>query len=96
MRLHRWYETASNVTAGWIRGVGGQAHSRSVAYSYVIRESRSGKRFDGGRSDFRCLRNMSEGTRERMIASDFDYQEHILQGVSRTFALTIPQLPGGA
>ena len=26
--------------------------------------------------------------------SDLDYQERILQGVSRTFALTIPQLPG--
>ncbi|MCY4428614.1 MAG: phytoene/squalene synthase family protein [Halieaceae bacterium] len=26
--------------------------------------------------------------------SDFAYQEEILQGVSRTFALTIPQLPG--
>jgi len=29
-----------------------------------------------------------------MAASDLEYQEHILQGVSRTFALTIPQLPG--
>ncbi len=28
-----------------------------------------------------------------MVASDLDYQEHILQDVSRTFALTIPQLP---
>jgi 4,4'-diapophytoene synthase len=37
---------------------------------------------------------MNEGTRERVAASDLDYQEHILQGVSRTFALTIPQLPG--
>ncbi len=36
---------------------------------------------------------MIEGTRERMVASDLDYQEHILQDVSRTFALTIPQLP---
>jgi len=27
--------------------------------------------------------------------ADEVYQEHILQGVSRTFALTIPQLPGG-
>ena len=26
-------------------------------------------------------------------SSDFAYQEHILEGVSRTFALTIPQLP---
>ena len=26
--------------------------------------------------------------------SDEDYQEHVLHGVSRTFALTIPQLPG--
>jgi farnesyl-diphosphate farnesyltransferase len=26
---------------------------------------------------------------------DIDYQQRILQGVSRTFALTIPQLPGG-
>ncbi len=25
--------------------------------------------------------------------SDEEYQHHILQGVSRTFALTIPQLP---
>jgi farnesyl-diphosphate farnesyltransferase len=29
-----------------------------------------------------------------MAVSDLDYQAHILQGVSRTFALTIPQLPG--
>lgn len=28
------------------------------------------------------------------IAADEAYQDHILQGVSRTFALTIPQLPG--
>jgi farnesyl-diphosphate farnesyltransferase len=27
--------------------------------------------------------------------SDYEYQEQILQGVSRSFALTIPQLPGG-
>jgi farnesyl-diphosphate farnesyltransferase len=37
---------------------------------------------------------MNEGTRERTAVSDLDYQEHILQDVSRTFALTIPQLPG--
>ena len=37
---------------------------------------------------------MNEGAREHTIASDLDYQQHILQGVSRTFALTIPQLPG--
>ena len=36
---------------------------------------------------------MNEGMREPMAAADLDYQEHILQGVSRTFALTIPQLP---
>jgi len=36
---------------------------------------------------------MNEGTRERTVASDLDYQNHILQDVSRTFALTIPQLP---
>ena len=36
---------------------------------------------------------MNEGTREPVVASDLDYQERILQGVSRTFALTIPQLP---
>ena len=29
-----------------------------------------------------------------MSVSDLTYQENILQGVSRTFALTIPQLPG--
>jgi len=28
-----------------------------------------------------------------MVVSDLDYQDHILQDVSRTFALTIPQLP---
>lgn len=28
-----------------------------------------------------------------MLAADYDYQSQILQGVSRTFALTIPQLP---
>ncbi len=27
------------------------------------------------------------------LSSEIDYQDHILQGVSRTFALTIPQLP---
>ncbi|MDL1867558.1 phytoene synthase, partial [Betaproteobacteria bacterium PRO4] len=27
------------------------------------------------------------------LLDDARYQEHILQGVSRTFALTIPQLP---
>ncbi len=37
---------------------------------------------------------MNEGTLEPAVASDLDYQEHILQDVSRTFALTIPQLPG--
>ncbi len=37
---------------------------------------------------------MNEGTLEPTVASDLDYQEHILQDVSRTFALTIPQLPG--
>jgi len=37
---------------------------------------------------------MNEATREHTIASDLDYQQHVLQGVSRTFALTIPQLPG--
>jgi len=36
---------------------------------------------------------MNQGTREHTTGSDLDYQEHILQGVSRTFALTIPQLP---
>lgn len=36
---------------------------------------------------------MNEDTRNGTVASDFDYQDHILQGVSRTFALTIPQLP---
>ncbi len=39
--------------------------------------------------------HMNVGTREHIAASDLDYQEHILQGVSRTFALTIPQLPDG-
>ena len=38
---------------------------------------------------------MNEVTRERTLASDLNYQEHILQDVSRTFALTIPQLPEG-
>ncbi len=32
---------------------------------------------------------------ETVSISDLAYQEHILQGVSRTFALTIPQLPTG-
>lgn len=36
---------------------------------------------------------MNVGTREPEVAADLDYQEFILQGVSRTFALTIPQLP---
>lgn len=31
--------------------------------------------------------------RQSAAMSDLQYQEHILQGVSRTFALTIPQLP---
>lgn len=38
---------------------------------------------------------MNLGTRARTAVSDLDYQEEILQGVSRTFALTIPQLPEG-
>ncbi len=33
-------------------------------------------------------------TPETLSISDLAYQENILQGVSRTFALTIPQLPG--
>jgi len=37
---------------------------------------------------------MTQGTQARTAVSDVDYQEHILQDVSRTFALTIPQLPG--
>lgn len=36
---------------------------------------------------------MSQGTLEHMATSDLEYQENILQEVSRTFALTIPQLP---
>ena len=36
---------------------------------------------------------MNQGTREQIAPSDVDYQERILQDVSRTFALTIPQLP---
>jgi len=36
---------------------------------------------------------MNEGTRERRFASELEYQDRILQDVSRTFALTIPQLP---
>lgn len=37
---------------------------------------------------------MNEGTRARARTVDLDYQDRILQDVSRTFALTIPQLPG--
>ena len=37
---------------------------------------------------------MSEQENTPPESNDFQYQEHILQGVSRTFALTIPQLPG--
>jgi len=36
---------------------------------------------------------MNEDTRERAFASELAYQDRILQDVSRTFALTIPQLP---
>lgn len=36
---------------------------------------------------------MTEGNRARASTADLDYQDHILQDVSRTFALTIPQLP---
>ncbi len=36
---------------------------------------------------------MNQGTREQIAPSDVVYQERILQDVSRTFALTIPQLP---
>jgi len=36
---------------------------------------------------------MNQGTREHEVGPDLEYQEHILQDVSRTFALTIPQLP---
>jgi farnesyl-diphosphate farnesyltransferase len=38
---------------------------------------------------------MNVGAREHAPATDLGYQERILQGVSRTFALTIPQLPDG-
>jgi farnesyl-diphosphate farnesyltransferase len=37
---------------------------------------------------------MSESSTVIPDKADYAYQEHILQGVSRTFALTIPQLPG--
>ena len=36
---------------------------------------------------------MNQDRREHAADSDLEYQDHILQGVSRTFALTIPQLP---
>lgn len=36
---------------------------------------------------------MNVGIREQPSTSDLDYQEEILQDVSRTFALTIPELP---
>jgi len=36
---------------------------------------------------------MNEANRTSPTQADFAYQEHILQGVSRTFAITIPQLP---
>jgi 4,4'-diapophytoene synthase len=36
---------------------------------------------------------MSESSSSHPSQADYAYQEHILQGVSRTFALTIPQLP---
>ncbi|NKB37587.1 MAG: phytoene synthase [Gammaproteobacteria bacterium] len=36
---------------------------------------------------------MSKRSKPRPSNSDYTYQNHILQGVSRTFALTIPQLP---
>ena len=36
---------------------------------------------------------MTEQNNMAPDSNDFQYQEHILQGVSRTFALTIPQLP---
>lgn len=38
---------------------------------------------------------MTEGIRAREPAADLDYQNRILQDVSRTFALTIPELPAG-
>lgn len=38
---------------------------------------------------------MNESSRTGPTQTDFSYQERILQGVSRTFALTIPQLPDG-
>jgi 4,4'-diapophytoene synthase len=36
---------------------------------------------------------MNESSNSNPSQADYAYQEHILQGVSRTFALTIPQLP---
>ena len=59
----------------------------------MIRESSRGKGLEGGRIHCRRPRNMNEDTQKRTLASDVEYQDHILQGVSRTFALTIPQLP---
>jgi farnesyl-diphosphate farnesyltransferase len=38
---------------------------------------------------------MNDSLDNNSILADESYQEHILQGVSRTFALTIPQLPEG-
>lgn len=38
---------------------------------------------------------MSESSSSHPSQADYDYQQHILQGVSRTFAFTIPQLPDG-
>lgn len=75
---------------GW---VGDQADSRSVANNYSVGESSRGNGPESGQPGCRCLRKMKEVTREPAAASDLEYQDHILQDVSRTFALTIPQLP---
>lgn len=74
-------------------GAGQRTIARSVANCYVIREGSRGKGFESECFHRLCRPNMYEDTRERTIASDLEYQDHILQGVSRTFALTIPQLP---
>ena len=52
-----------------------------------------GARLDPRAGSSNCVTMQQPDTKAERARADEEYQRHILQGVSRTFALTIPQLP---
>ncbi len=56
-------------------------------------QSTKGTLTQRGRRSVAPDQRQAHETRVAPSREDFAYQEHVLQGVSRTFALTIPQLP---